>query len=141
MSYALLVFLDWFFLIFHGLFTLFNIVGWIWKKTRKAHLIAITLTLFSWVILGIWYGFGYCFCTDWHWQVRRALDRPPNTNSYIHFMIRELTGLNPPAQLVYDLSRIVFILLVVVTIAINVKDFVRWRIHKRVAHRNTDTDS
>ena len=42
--------------------------------------------------LGVWYGWGYCPCTDWHWQVRARLgfDDP---HSYIQLLIREVTGL------------------------------------------------
>jgi hypothetical protein len=134
----LLVFLDWFFLIFHGSFTLFNLVGWIWKKTRKIHLITILLTLFSWVVLGIWYGFGYCFCTDWHWDVIRMLGRDPGTNSYIHYMVRELTGWDPGLALVVDVARIAFILLLVGTISLNLKDFIIWRRKKQQKAESQD---
>jgi hypothetical protein len=68
-------------------------IGWTWKKTRKANLVVLLLTVGSWFILGIWYGFGYCPCTDWHWQVRMKLghhDMPP---SYLTFLIQSLTGL------------------------------------------------
>ena len=39
----------------------------------------------------VFYGWGYCPCTDWHWQVRARLgfDDPP---SYIQLLIAELTG-------------------------------------------------
>ena len=69
----MLAFLDLFFTVFHTAFTLFNLIGWIWKKTRRLHLITLLLTLLSWLILGIWYGLGYCPLTDWHWDVKRML--------------------------------------------------------------------
>ena len=54
-------FLNIFFFVFHTVFTLFNMGGWAFPKTRKLHLITLSLTAFSWFILGIWYGWGFCF--------------------------------------------------------------------------------
>ena len=64
---------DIFFVIFHSALIAFNLAGWIWRKTRKAHLVVLSLTMVSWFVAGIWYGFGYCPCTDWHWQVKKKL--------------------------------------------------------------------
>ncbi|HNW29592.1 MAG TPA: DUF2784 family protein, partial [Spirochaetota bacterium] len=47
----MLQFLDYFFLVFHTVFTLFNMTGWIWKKTRKVHLATIAAKAFSWFII------------------------------------------------------------------------------------------
>ena len=58
--------LDIFFVIFHSVLIAFSLAGWIWRKTRKAHLAVLSLTMISWFVAGIWYGFGYCPCTDWH---------------------------------------------------------------------------
>ena len=61
------------------------------RKTRPWHLAAVSLTAFSWFGLGAWFGWGYCPCTDWHWQVRDrlGLDSPP---SYVQLLIREMLG-------------------------------------------------
>jgi hypothetical protein len=61
------------FFVVHGAWTVFNCVGWAWRRTRRLHLIAVGLTAASWVGLGARYGWGYCPCTDWHWQVREQL--------------------------------------------------------------------
>ena len=87
-------FLDIFFLIFHAALIGFNVTGWIWKKTRRLHLAVISLTLFSWVGLGVFYGFGYCPCTDWHWQVKRALGETGLPASYVKYYLDALTGLD-----------------------------------------------
>ncbi len=123
--------LDIFFLVFHSVFTLFNMTGWIWKKTRTVHLATILLTACSWFILGIWYGWGYCFCTDWHWQVREALGRPIRSDSYIHFLILELTGFNPPPHLVDAVTLAVFFGCAVLSIGLNLKDAVMKRRNAR----------
>jgi hypothetical protein len=120
----MLKFLDIFFLAFHSVFTLFNMTGWMWKMTRKAHLAAILLTAGSWFILGIWYGWGYCFCTDWHWKVRAALGRPIRSDSYIHFLINEITGFNPPSGLVDTVTLAVFIACAALSVALNLRDAV-----------------
>ncbi|OHD67186.1 MAG: hypothetical protein A2W19_11650 [Spirochaetes bacterium RBG_16_49_21] len=123
----MLRFLDYFFLTFHTLFTLFNMTGWLWKKTRKIHLAAMTLTAFSWFILGIKYGWGYCFCTDWHWQVREALGRPIQSDTYIQFLIFDITGINLPPLLVDTATVAVFAVCLVLSIALNIKDLMAWR--------------
>jgi hypothetical protein len=68
-------FLDAVFFIFHGLVVLVNVFGWIPRRTRRLHLVVMVVTAISWFALGplFGYGVGYCFCTDWHWRVRRAL--------------------------------------------------------------------
>jgi Protein of Unknown function (DUF2784) len=101
-------FLNIFFFIFHTGFTLFNIVGWSFKKTRKLHLVTMLLTVFSWFVLGIWYGWGYCACTDWHWQVRDTLGFDDRSNSYIHFLIFKLTGKDLNELLVGRATLIIF---------------------------------
>jgi len=78
-------FLNYFFFLFHTLFTLFNMFAWIPRRTRKWNLVTLLLTAFSWFVVGIWYGWGYCFCTDWHWAVREKLGYRDQENSYIHF--------------------------------------------------------
>lgn len=127
LNHSTLVFLDYFFLTFHSIFTIFNIIGWIWKKTRKIHLIVAFLTVFSWVFLGIWYGWGYCFLTDWHWDVREALGNPPDSHSYVHFLIRETTGLDLPKNFVDKGIFIVFAISTSLSIWLNIRDFRRKR--------------
>ncbi len=119
--------LDTFFLVFHSVFTLFNMTGWAWTKTRKAHLATILVTAGSWFILGIWYGWGYCFCTDWHWQVRDAMGSPIRSDSYIHFLILEITGIDLPSHLVDTVTLAVFIGCAVLSIGLNLKDAVMKR--------------
>lgn len=80
------------FFIFHTAWIAFNCLGWIWRRTRPWQLATVSLTALSWFGLGVVYGWGYCPCTDWHWQVRARLgaDDPP---SYIQLLARALTGI------------------------------------------------
>lgn len=114
--------LNIFFFAFHTCWTLFNIVGWMFRATRRWHLVTMLLTAGSWFILGIWYGWGYCLCTDWHWQVRRELGFRDESNSYIHFLVLKLTGINFPAPLVEHVTLIVFVISFIMTIWLNVRD-------------------
>lgn len=97
-------------------------VGWIFPRTRKLHLITLSLTAFSWFILGIWYGWGYCVCTDWHWEVREKLGYNDRSRSYIHFLILKLTGIDVDPRLVEWGTLIVFLLSFALSIILTIKD-------------------
>jgi len=83
-------------------------------------LITLTATAASWALLGIWYGWGYCVCTDWHWDVRAKLGLVDRSNSYIHFLIVKLTGINLNAKLVETGTLVVFILSFALSIWLNI---------------------
>jgi len=89
---AMYAFLDWFFVLFHGALVLFNLGGWMWQTTRRLHLVMISLTLLSWFGLGVFYGWGYCPCTDWHWQVKTRLGETGLPSSYIKYYADQLAG-------------------------------------------------
>lgn len=116
-------FVDKFFFVFHTLIIFFNLFGWLWKKTRKLNLILLLLTSFSWFILGICYGFGYCFCTDWHYQVRMHLGYYNMPPSYTKFLVDSLTGLDFNAKLVDACTLFFFLLALSASIYTNVKDW------------------
>lgn len=119
--------LNLFFFAFHSGLILFNLFGWIWRQTRLLNLFVIILTFGSWFILGLWYGYGYCPFTDWHWQVREKLgyfDHPP---SYTAFLIREMTGLELNDQIVNSLTLTLLLLAFLASVALNIKDFIRKR--------------
>ena len=120
-------FLNVFFFVFHTAFTLFNITGWLFRSTRKWNLITLLLTAFSWFVLGIWYGWGYCLCTDWHWNVREQLGLHDQQQSYIHFLVLKLTGIDFDANLVDNVTLIVFVFSLVMSIVLNIKDRKRKR--------------
>lgn len=115
-------FLDIFFFVFHTSFTLFNCLGWIWKKTRPWNLFTLILTAFSWFFLGIWFGWGYCLCTDWHWGVRQKLGYHDESVSYIHFLILKLTGVNLDPGLVDACTVSIFMLSFVLSLWLNIRD-------------------
>ena len=121
-------FLDKFFFAFHSSLILLILFGWMWKKTRKLNLICILLTVFSWFILGIWYGYGYCPCTDWHWQVRMKLGHYDLHSSYIGFLIESITGLDVGRKFV-DIFALLFLSSALfASIYTNVRE---WRIRRK----------
>src|SRR5688572_4300525 len=92
--------LNVFFFLFHIALILFNLFGWIFRPLRKWNLITLGITAFSWIILGIFFGFGYCFLTDWHWQIREKLGYTHPYSSYIHFLVGTLFDVHVSATLV-----------------------------------------
>ena len=112
-------FLDYFFLIFHTILTLFNLLGWIWKKTRLANFITLILTGIAWFGLGIFYGIGYCPLTDWHWSVLEKLGHHDMPYSYIKYLIERLTGLNANANIVEISTVVGFFLALIISVYLN----------------------
>jgi hypothetical protein len=118
-----LQFLNFFFFFFHTSLMLFNCTGWIWRKTRRWNLITLLLTALSWFVLGIWYGWGYCLCTDWHWDTREKLGYFDQSISYVHFLILKLTGINFDPKLVDKVTVSVFFVTIVLSLWLNIRDF------------------
>jgi hypothetical protein len=128
MGYKLL---DYFFFFFHTSIIFLNVFGWIFPKFRKWNLIMLLLTAFSWFVLGIWFGWGYCLCTDWHWTIRTKLGYHDMSNSYIHLLILKFTGFNLPERLVDSLTAFVFFMSLIISLWINIRDYKRVKKAKR----------
>lgn len=111
--------LNYFFFVFHTVLIVFNVFGWIFVKTRKLHLYVLLITLFSWFVLGIWYGFGYCFLTDWHYEVLRKLGETQMPQSYIAFLIQKLTGWLPEVQLVNISTVVITMVALIASVWVN----------------------
>ena len=88
----MLVFLDILLSIVHLSIVLFNLFGWIPRRTRRAHFISIALTAASWFILGIWYGMGYCPVTEWQWDVKQKLGESDLPDNFIEYFAEKITG-------------------------------------------------
>ncbi|HYG51037.1 MAG TPA: DUF2784 domain-containing protein [Flavobacteriales bacterium] len=117
--------LNYFFFVFHTGLILFNTFGYLFRRTRKWNLFTLLATAFSWFIMGIWYGWGYCFCTDWHWQVREQLGYHDMSYSYNHFLILKLTGINFSEQLVDVVTVVVFFTSLGLSIFLNIRDYIK----------------
>src|SRR5215204_5736713 len=84
--------LDLFLTLVHFSIVGFNLLGWIWPATRKAHFIGILITAASWFLLGIWFGVGYCPVTDWQWSVKERLGEHNLPASFITYYANKITG-------------------------------------------------
>lgn len=111
--------LNYLFFAFHTALILFNLFGWLFPKTKKLHLISLLITLFSWGVMGIWKGFGYCFLTDWHYRVLRKLGERDMPSSYISFLTEKFTGWVPDAGLVEVLTLALTLLALLCAIWVN----------------------
>ena len=118
------------FFAFHTALILFNVLGWIPRRTRRWNLAALLLTLFSWTVMGIWYGQGYCVCTDWHFRVRAAMGIQDRADNYLVLLVRILTGWDPPLPWVKGVAAGVFVASLVASAALNARD---WRESRRSA--------
>jgi len=93
----------------HLVLIAFNLLGWIWPKTRRLHLISVLVVFASWFGLGSWYGWGYCPITDWQWQVRRELGFRDMPASYIEWLLEKVTPFDFAAQTVDMLTLSLFL--------------------------------
>jgi hypothetical protein len=107
--------------VFHVCLILFNLFGWLFKLLRKWNLVTLGLTAFSWFVLGAFYGFGYCFLTDWHWEIREKLGLDNPFNSYIQFLIVTLLRITVSERLVNILTVVCFFAAITMSIITNLK--------------------
>lgn len=93
------------FVVFHTSLILFNLFGWIWKKTRFANLVTIVITFASWTLLGLIVGVpGYCPFTEWHFRILEKLGHTGLPTSYIKYLADRLTGMSFSQELVDSLT-------------------------------------
>lgn len=114
--------IHYFFVVSHVIIIVFILVGWAFAKTRKAHLALIFLILFSWLILGIWYGYGYCFWTDWHWQIQEKIGRRDLPESFVKFTLDSLSGRDWDAGTVDVITILVLLSVLCLSFYTNWKD-------------------
>jgi len=82
------------FFVVHSALILFNLIGWKFSQTRRLHLACVAATLFSWIVMGWFRGFGYCLCTDWHFQIRRELKLPVVGHTYLQLLTEVWLGIS-----------------------------------------------
>lgn len=108
--------LDYLYTVLHLLVIGFNMLGWIWQKTLKLHFITIMLTAVSWFGLGLWFGWGYCFLTDWQWEVKRKLGETNLPDSFIEYAAESLANHDISSQLVSICTAGIFFAVAVISI-------------------------
>src|SRR5215510_14099278 len=110
---------DIFFTFLHLAIIVFNLFAWIWKKTRRAHLIVAGITLICWFVLGIWYGWGYCPVTDWQWRVKEKLGETNLPNSFVKYFADKITGKDLPPALIDNITLYSFLLAIAFSVYFN----------------------
>ncbi len=123
-------FLDWFFVVFHTVFIVFNVFAWLYKPLRRWNLLTLGLTAASWFILGVFYGWGYCFLTHWHWEILYKLGNYPLESSYVQYLFRRLLNIKVSADFADILTAGVFFVALAISLTINILDFIRFRRRK-----------
>jgi uncharacterized membrane protein len=113
--------LDIFFTAFHTSLVIFNLLGWIWKKTRRLNLVCLLLTAGSWLILGIFYGWGYCPLTDWHFQILGKLGYTDLPDSYLSFLFTRLTRLPIDQSLVDAVTLWGLVIALIISLFLNIQ--------------------
>ncbi|HUX57493.1 MAG TPA: DUF2784 domain-containing protein [Bacteroidales bacterium] len=118
--------LDILIIVFHTTLIIFNLFGWIWRKTRVFNLITLLLTGASWLFLGLILGtLGYCPLTDWHFSILVRLGETGLPDSYIKYMIDRLTGIDINAALVDKVTLYSFLASLIISVYLNLKDLVK----------------
>lgn len=107
----------------HVLVVFGNLFGWIWKKTRRAHLFLVILTMISWFVLGIWKGWGYCILTDWEWDIKRELGETQLPSSFTAYLANNIFGLGWSRALVDSLTLAGLIVAIIGAAVMNFRDF------------------
>jgi hypothetical protein len=113
--------LDFFFIVFHSLLILFNLFGWIFRKTRVLNLVTLTLTGISWFVLGIFYGIGYCPLTDWHFNILEKMGKTDLPDSYISYLLMRFTGIRFWEPTIDRLTLSLFLLAFMISLIFNLK--------------------
>lgn len=53
--------------------------------------------------MGYWFGWGYCFLTDVHWDIKRALGEENLPASFVSYIFHDYVDWYPPASFVNQL--------------------------------------
>jgi hypothetical protein len=118
--------LDILFVVFHSSLIIFNLFGWIWRKTMIFNLITLALTGASWVFLGLIYGtLGYCPLTAWHFNILNKLGITDLPVSYVKYLVDRITGSDISASLVDQVTLYSFIAALILSLYFNLRNIVK----------------
>src|SRR5690606_32041581 len=119
------IILNYFFFIFHTVLILFNCFGWIVPRLRKWNLIVLLLTAFSWFVLGIWYGRGYCVRADSRYAAPHGVRPPSICGSPLHLLRVGATRVSFASRPVHVAAAAVLCRRLAVSVWLNTRDFGR----------------
>jgi len=113
-------------ILFHGfhLFVIaFTLFGWAYTRTRLANLILILATLFSWYVLGRWFGDGFCPVTHLHWLIRKKMGDKQTPDSYIKLCLDFISGRDLNYAKVNYLTLAATLIAAFISIVLNIRDW------------------
>ena len=110
---------DAFLTIIHLAVVAFNLFGWIPERTRKANFILLVLTAASWFLLGIWYGMGYCFLTDWQWDIKRHRGETNIPGNFVEYIAEKVFNRDFNTGFISTLTAVCFGLAVLASVYVN----------------------
>lgn len=108
--------------VLHISLILFFILGWIYKRTRKVHYLLVIIITISWFVLGLFYGFGYCFLTDIHWRVKMLLNEENLPISFIKYVLDKMTGKDFNEVWVDYITLSVFVCVLIISTSLYIRD-------------------
>lgn len=107
----------------HSAMVLFMLTGWLWRKTLRLHLVLLILIWLSWLGLGYYVGhYGYCFLTDWHWQVKMAQGEYALPPSYIEYLIWQVRDGDIDDKLLSIIIGAVFLMITILSVWRNIRN-------------------
>jgi hypothetical protein len=101
--------LDYVFHIIHLTVIVINTTFWMSFRTLRIAQTSLMLTILSWFGCGTIYGFGYCFLTDWHWQIKQQMGDTNLPSSYIKLILDRTTGSNWDPKIIESMTMFVLI--------------------------------
>lgn len=108
--------------IFHLVIVLFLAFGWISRRCRPLHRIAVATTAFLWIVVGaIVCKLGYCPMTDWHWQVKKLRGEENLPVSYVDYNLQKI-GIHLPPERADQIVMVVFAAIIAITIFLYVRE-------------------
>ncbi len=119
--------LDAIFHIVHLTVILINLTFWMSLRTLRIAQVTLGLTLLSWAGFGAWYGFGYCFLTDWHWQVKERLGDTSVPPSYVKLVVNRTFGVDSDPALIDEATIAMLVVALLGCLIQTVRQFLRHR--------------
>ena len=116
-----LIILDITFYFLHISVILLNLFLWLIPRFRRWHLIIAGLTLFSWFVIGLKYGMGYCPLTDWHWEVKRHMGQTNLANSFVKHLFDQFTLIELTPKQADLLTGVSFGVAIILSLIVNIK--------------------
>ncbi|HUP56971.1 MAG TPA: DUF2784 domain-containing protein, partial [Bdellovibrionota bacterium] len=117
----MLALLDHLLTVSHLLLIAFALTGWALRRLRRVHLAVMLAIAFSWLVLGARYGWGYCFVTDWAWQIKHARGETGLPASFVEYALERATGSDWNSALVDRVTGMAGALALILSLAANWK--------------------